>query len=72
MGWGFRTEPKTGSFPAEGWLFIIGTLARLERNGGFFRADYAIPWRAERSLFFCMVRPVERRTYFCEARNAST
>jgi hypothetical protein len=42
MGWGFRSEPKTGSFPAEGWLFILGTLARSERNGGFFRADYAI------------------------------
>ena len=35
-------EPQSGSFPAEGWLFIIGTLARSERNGGFFRADYAI------------------------------
>src|SRR5208283_5264178 len=34
MEWGFRAEPKTGSFPAEGWLFIIGTLALSERNGG--------------------------------------
>ena len=41
MEWGFRAEPKTGSFPAEGWLFIIGTLALSERNGGSFRADYA-------------------------------
>jgi hypothetical protein len=46
MGWGFRSEPQIGSFPAEGWLFIFGTLARSERNSGFFRADYAFnPWR---------------------------
>ena len=33
--------PKSGSFAAEGWLFIIGTLALSERNGASFRAVYA-------------------------------
>lgn len=39
MGWGFRAEPKTGSFPAEGgfllserWLFQNGTVAFFERT----------------------------------------
>jgi hypothetical protein len=52
MEWGFRAEPKTGSFPAEGWLFIIGTLALSERNGGSFRADYALPL----ALCFCDIQ----------------
>ena len=33
---------KSGFFRSERWLSIIGTLAFLKRNGGFFRADYAI------------------------------
>ena len=43
IGWSGDSvgEPQSGSFPAEGWLFIIGTLARSKRNGGFIRADYA-------------------------------
>jgi len=38
----FRARPETGSFPAEGWLFINGTLAPSERNAGSFLADYAV------------------------------
>jgi len=33
--------PKSGSFRSERWLSIFGTLAFLNRNGGFFGSDYA-------------------------------